>query len=376
VGHFQIYPSLTIDYTQDSNVFYLNDSTAGGIVSSAVVHIRPRVLVDLPLGAGRIRWAYSPVFQDYQNRSVDQSQKVSHFFDFEASLRLTASLSIIVRDHLVRGTTELREVDPGGETTFGLVPFVLHAPDMEFTLDVGARQGLSLIPRYSSLTFSDRGTASFFDYRRRGLEGRYNYKTGPDTVLYGFLGLDDTKQHREDVSSRNEDFTTRSIGVGLRRTVNRAVVTSLSTAYQKMNFREVGTKDYAGPILDGAATWMLTDTIRLETRLRRQAYQSFYGDNSFYLNNYSSLRFMQQIGRSLYWTFATSYQVNSYPEKDPALDLRRRDRDDQQEIGAGYQFPRSTRVFVGYNQMRRRSNVDLADYAVDRVSVRIEMGWM
>jgi len=55
---------------------------------------------------------------------------------------------------------------------------------------------------------------------------------------------------------------------------------------------------------------------------------------------------------------------------------RRRDRDDQQEIGAGYQFPRSTRVFVGYNQMRRRSNVDLADYAVDRVSVRIEMGWM
>jgi len=376
-GHLLLYPSLSIDYRQDSNIFYLNSSTANGaILSSGVVLIKPRILVDLPLGESRIRWSYSPAFRDYTNASVTQSNRVSHFFDFEAALKPTSSLSIVVKDHLVRGTSELREVDPGGETTFGLVPFLLQEPEVDFTMDLGGRQGVSLIPRYTSVRFSDAGTASFFDYRRRGLETRYNYKTSPASVLYGFVNFEATDEQREQGSLQNVTSSTRAIGVGLRRTVNQILVTSLSGGYLTLNFKGAGINDYSGPVLEGNTAWRLTDTSRLEVRLGRQVYPSFFGDNNFYLDNYGGLQFTQQVGRNAYWTFSGAYQANLYPLHDAALNLRRRDSGEVLEVGAGYRLLQSTRLFVGYNHERRRSNYDPAEYEVDRVSFRINMGWM
>jgi putative beta-barrel porin BBP2 len=376
-GHVVLYPSLSIDYRHDSNIFYLNSSTANGeILSSGVVLIRPRLMVDLPLGASGIRWSYSPAFRDYTNASVSQSNRVSHFFDLEAALKPASSLLIVVKDHLVRGTSELREVDPGGETTFGLVPFVLHEPEVDFTMDLGGRQGVSLIPRYTSVRFSDSGAASFFDYRRRGLEGRYNYKTSPSSVLYGFLNFEGADQSRERGSLQTVTSSTRAFGVGLRRTVNRILVTSISGAYLTLNFNATGTNNYSGPVLEGNTSWLLTDTSRLEVRLGRQVYPSYFGDNNFYLDNYGGLQFTQQIGRNSYWTFSAAYQANRYPLHDPTLNLRRRDSAEVLEMGAGYRFLRSTRLFVGYNHERRRSNYEPAEYEVDRVSFRIDMGWM
>jgi len=46
------------------------------------------------------------------------------------------------------------------------------------------------------------------------------------------------------------------------------------------------------------------------------------------------------------------------------------------EIGAGCQFQRTLRAFVGYNLDRRLSNIDGSDFDVNRVVLRIEAGWM
>lgn len=376
-GHFVLYPSLALEYTRDDNVFYAPaEGPSDEIVDSGIYVVRPRLLAHLPLGSGRVLWSYSPVLRSYTNVRVEQSEKFSHFSDLEVSVRPGSKMSITARDHLVRGTVELREVDPGGEVTFGLVPFTVHEPEINVTLDLAARQAFSVIPRYSALRFEDEQQSGLFNYRRKGAEGRYSLNVSPTIALYGYVNQDWTDQHREETALAHVEITSRAAGIGLRRTINQAVVTTFSCGYQSMDFTGGSDTNFAGAILDATATWIMTDTTRFEIQARRQPYQSFVGSNNFYLNNYGGIRVSQQVGRSLYVVLGGSYQSNLYPEKDTSLGTRRRDKDRKVELGVGYAFNPALRVFVGYTSNRRDYKDISADYEVNRLTFRLEMGWL
>ncbi len=376
-GHLVLYPSLTVDYLHESNVLFGSGIGSGNeIIAAGVRVIQPRIVAELPIGANRIRWSYSPAYRDYTTSQVAQTQRVSHFFDLEGKFKMGSSLDIALRDHFVRGTTELREVDPGGETAFGLAPFTLHEPELDVDLALGARQGISIIPRYTSTRFDDLQSASFFDYRSRRLEGRYNYRVGPLDTLYGYYALDDTQQHRDDPTFGEITQTARTAGLGLRRVINEAVTSSLSVGYQTLTFNGVADQDFSGVILDASATWHLGDTTRIEFAGRRNPYPSFFENNNYYLNNEIATRIAEQIGQNTYVTVAGTYQVNHYTQTSTTFGVRRRDRVVHLEAGIGRQFLRSLRAFVGYNRDRRDSNVDLATYTVDRIIFRIELGWL
>jgi hypothetical protein len=185
-----------------------------------------------------------------------------------------------------------------------------------------------------------------------------------------------TDQHRDQAPLSEVGITSRTVGVGLRRIINQAVVTSFSGGYQSMEFTGGANRDFNGAVLDATATWILTDTTRIEVHGRRQPYQSFFGNNNFYVNNFGGIRIVQQVGRSLYAIVSGSYQTNLYPEREPSLSARRRDRDRSLEFGVGYRFLPSLRVFVGYNSNRRDSKFESADYDVNRMTFRLEMGWL
>lgn len=376
-GRFNLYPSLGLEYTEDDNVFYTStDSASDEFVASGILLLKPRLLVYMPLGSGRVLWSYSPVLRNYTNIRVQQPEKFSHFSDFEASFRPGGNLSITARDHLVRGTVELREFDPGGEIAFALIPFTVHEPGIDFTLDLGARQGISLIPRYSAVRFDEGDNPVLFNYRRKGAEGRYNFRLSPTAVLYGYANQDRTDQRREQAVLGRVDVTSRAVGIGFRRAINQTVVTTFSSGYQSMDFRGGAERNFSGAVLDATATWTLTDTTRVELQGRRQPYQSFMATNNFYLNNYGGVRISQQFGRSLFVVLGGSYQANLYPEKEPLLGFRRRDKNRSLDLGLGYTFNPALRVFVGYNSNRRNSKSDLADYEVNRLTFRLEMGWL
>jgi hypothetical protein len=376
-GRFNLYPSLGLEYTQDDNVFYTNtEASSDEFVASGILLLKPRLLVHMPLGSGRILWSYSPVLRNYTDVRVQQPEKFSHLFDLEASFRPGGNLSITARDHLVRGTVELREFDPGGELAFALIPFTVHEPGIDFTLDMGARQGISLIPRYSAVRFDEGDQPVLFNYRRKGAEGRYNLRLSPAAVLYGYVNQDRTNQRREQTDLDHVDVTSRTVGLGFRRTINQSVVTTFSSGYQIMDFRGGPKANFSGAVLDATATWVLTDTTRSELQVRRQPYQSFVGTNNFYLNNYGGVRISQQVGRSLLVVLGGSYQANLYPVKDALIGARRRDKNRTLELGLGYTFNPALRVFVGYNSNRRDSKYDLADYEVNRLTFRLEMGWL
>jgi Putative beta-barrel porin 2 len=376
-GRFVLYPAVSIDYTRDSNVLYFpSDGSAGELVSSWVTVVRPRIVAHLPLGMSHVTLAYSTLYRNYGTSLVNEQHRFSHYVDLESAYRSPRGLSVTLRDHFVRGTIEVREVDPGGETNFGLVPFVLHEPQLDVTLDLGARAGISVIPRYASNRFDDQGLASFFDYSRRAIEGRFNYKATPLSVVYLYDTLESTDQNRHDAAVADTTFTTRAAGIGVRRELNQRVTAQATIGYQTMRFISTAGDNSTGWVADVRWSWLPNELTRVELVGQRQPYQSFYENNNFYLVNQGGFRLTQQIGHNLYWVLGSTYQANSYPAVSPIAGERRRDRSLQFESGVGYQFQRTLRAFVGYNLERRNSNIDSLDFDVNRLLFRIEAGWM
>lgn len=418
-GRFLLYPSITLDTGYNDNVFYQSENTPGTeLVSSGELVAAPKIMVDLPLSRSRVRFAYSLQYRDYSSNEFVQSDPFSHFFDLDASVRIGNAVTVALREHYVRGTQEVQQFDPGGEVRFGLVPFSLSEPSAEFTLALGGRQRLSLIPRVSTLNFDDRVQAGFYDYERRGLTGRYAYQIDAATEVYGAYFRESTDQDRETAYFGDVNVETRYAGAGLQRSFAGSVVSTLSAGYEVQDYEGGPGGDYAGPVYDFNLAWTASDVYRFELVAGRQPYQSFFVNNNYYLNNSLRLRMAQQIGRSAFWLVGAGLQRNRYadpvdirvsPETptdpDPDLDdpgdpgyglidayeslypsqgTVRKDRALIFEIGAGIRVSPVLRLSLGYNHEARGSNIEQSfvpgstfdpfDYTVDRVFLRIEAG--
>jgi hypothetical protein len=413
MGRFVLYPSLTLEYTDDRNVFYRSEDLPENLrISSGVLVARPRLMLDMPIRDGRLRWAYAAQYRDYTTSAFDQEERLSHFFDLEGSFRLGSRVGLALRDHFVRATIELQEIDQGGELTFGLTPFETHSPEMELTVDLGARNGFSLIPRYSSVSFDEDDEASFFNYRRRELEFRYNYRLDPSSQVYAYYSFEDTDQNREQLLYGDVAVTSRSAGVGWARALHPALVGRLAAGYRSMEFEGGGEQNFSGAMVRGGVSWRLSEATALDLTVGRLPYQSFFVNSNFYVNTQARLVLRQQLGQRTFWQIGVGAQRNAYPEAvdiavtpttDPALDadmdglvdafeslemsqgVKRRDRVLSVEAGAGYQPAPSLRLFLGYNFESRGSNIqqessgsiiDPFDYDVRRLVFRLEAGWL
>lgn len=413
LGPLTLYPSLSIEFARDSNVFYRSlELEERRIISSGIFMVRPRLLVDLPIGSQRIRWSYSPLYRDYASEDFSQSERISHFFDLEGAFRIGPSVRVTLRDHLVRGTIELDQVDPGSELTFGLVPFVVHDAEADVTVDLGARHGLSVIAGVSSTDVDEAGEVTFFSYRRELLEGRYNHRLSEPATLYLFYARERTDQNREQIVFSDVDSRSRRVGVGVRRMANQRVTSTLSLGHETLDFRGTQGQGFSGLVVDVNNAWSLSDVTRLDLGLERRAYQSFFVNNDHFVLNAARLRMIRQVGQRTYWETRVAFQRNNYadpidisvtpvtpPEQDvdmdglidafepllPSVGVTRKDRVFRAEVGAAYLFHPRVRAFFGYNHERRDSNiteiqfgepVDPFNYRVNRLVFRFEMGWL
>jgi Putative beta-barrel porin 2 len=406
LGRINFYPSLLIDYGYESNVFYSSGETAGDeIIPSRLFVLQPRFSFDLPLGESWMRWSYSPVYRNYSSDAFVQEDPWSHFFDLDGRLRFGSRGFTSLKDHFVMGTQELREVDPGGELTFGLTPFRVHEPSVEVGMDVGARQAVSVIWSYDSTQFDQSVATSVYNYRGWGLEGRYTYKMSPATNAYLYYGRKTTTQDRGGGDADKVDIANDSTGVGLIKTLNRNVVTQASFGYLWMDFTNASPTNYSGPVFSASASWQVDDITRIAFDVRRQPYQSFYLNNNFYLNRTLFLSLTRQTGTSMFWTLGVGVETNVYSETTdaaanptifcaddgqggltcPSDGQRRRDRGWRAETGVGFKIGQTSRGFIGYNYGVRSSNIlqafpegfaDPFAYTVSTFSLRVETGWL
>ena len=413
VGHFVLYPSLSMELGRDDNVFYRSvELDPDSIINSGIVVLRPRIMVDLPIGQSRLRWVYVPQFRDYTSRSFQQTDRFSHFFDLDADLVIGDAVEVSIRDHLVKGSIELQEVDPGGEATFGLVPFLAHEPELEMDVKAGARQEFSVIPRYSTVSFQDAGAAKFFSYDRRGVEARYGFQITETTQIGVFYDYELTHQSREQVFFGQVDVVERNAGLRASRHLGSGVDGVMTIGYKTMRFGNGGAGDFGGLSLNTSASWRITDWTRVDLSLDRQPYQSYFVNNNYYVNDRLRAGITEQLGRVTFWQGSVTVFRNRYasdldvrvspstpPEEDadhngyidayesllPSQGVRRNDHGYSVEVGIGLVPQMRVRTFLGYNYEARDSNIeqdgvsgafDPFHYKVNRLLVRVEVGWM
>jgi hypothetical protein len=409
-SRFFIFPSVSMEYQFEDNLLYQSVEDPNAlIVETGTTLIRPAILMEMPFGTSRVRWSYAPLIRRYSEESVQGAEGTGDSFDLEGIFREGQTVSLAIKDHYVKDTVEVGQAT-GSAEFFGLVPFTVHAPEVQLSLQMGARYALSVIGRTEDVEFHESVPGGFDDYDRRGLEVRFNRRIAAPTILYGYAAHEDTVQHRDGSTVDSVDVIDRRVGVGLTRTVNQVVTTRMVAGYQTLDFEGgAGKTNYSGPVVSASGSLRIGDGSVLDLGVLRQPYQSFFFNNNFYVNDEVDIRWLRQIGRGFLVSLSATYGTSDYSD---ALDLSGSPGDDQDqsgcadqfesfclsngdvrrdhyfrmEVAAAYQFAPRLRVAVGYNHERRHSNllqeteggpiIDPFHYEVDRIFMRVEAGWL
>lgn len=404
-GPVLVRPTFIINYGADDNIFYSSDDLTGSEpVASRETQLQPGIRFECPFGQSYIRGGYSALYRNYSTEEYTPSTQWSHYFDLDGHIRTGARVYFNVRDRFVRGTEELREVDPGGELTFGDIPFRNHSPSVEAGVDLSPRQAISVVWNYNSSQFSETEEGdTFFNYRGHGLQARYNYKLRPETTGYLYVASDTMSQVRTD---DRVEYEGHGVGLGLVQVLNRVMTTSLVVGYQAMDSSGLVESAYHGPTMNANASWLVGDGTRLTLTVRRVPYQSFFLNNAYYLNRSVLFEVLNQVGVTSFWRLGGGFEQNVYSDPldvtglepvycsddgsggsvCPSAGVRRRDTGWRAEGGFGAQFSRTARWFVGYTWQSRTSNLLQADqqggfgdpfsYDINRYFFRIEVGWL
>lgn len=401
-GPMTLHPTLVLNYGYDDNIFYeSNDLSTANILASREGQIQPGVRFDMPFGESYLRGGYAALYRNYSTDQYTPTSQWSHYFDLDGKIRAGARIYFNLRDRFVRGTEELRVIDPGGELAFGDLPFRSHTPSVEAGVDLGARQSVSAVWSYNSSQFQESDEVGVFNYRGYGLQARYNYKLSAESSAYLYYGADTMTQVRD---TEQVEYAGKGEGIGFTQVLSRAVTTSVTAGYQVLDASGAVESAYHGPTITGNASWLIGDATRLNFTIRRVPYQSFYLNNSYYLNRSFTVEAMHQVGLSSYWRLVGAYEQNRYSDplnisgfesiycRDdgdgpicPSKGVVRRDTAWRAEAGFGVQISRIARWYVGYNWQSRSTNLLQADvqgfgdpfsYDVNRYFFRIEVGWL
>ncbi|HXU11156.1 MAG TPA: outer membrane beta-barrel protein [Candidatus Binatia bacterium] len=395
VGRFVLHPSLAYEYTYDNNILFTSTDLPGSdpIASGAIV-MRARLLAELPFRDNRIRLVYAPFTRTYTSDRFEPQDRLNHVFDLEGLFHTDGPITMMFRDHYVNGTVSLQEqVDQRNGLPSGLGHYAIHNPQLEFGVTLGVRHGFSLLPSYSRSSFTGfvpnfvtglgppgSGQIVDYGYTTRAVEGRYSYKLSEPTSLYGYGTTEGTTQTMTGV--RDVGIQSRSIGVGLTRTVNEGLVTQLSAGYQGLDFDGGRGRNFSGPVAEASVIWQVSEVMRLDFGILRRPYASIYTDSNYYIATEGRARWTRQVGRSSYIDGGAVLQENEYV---PFQGVGRAERLIRLEAGTGHQFIKNLRGYIGVQLEQRESNVlqmsggagsDPFQYRLHRLLFRLEAGWL
>ncbi len=385
VGHLVLHPSLSYEYTYDDNILFMSTDLPGSDpIASGTIVLGARILADLPIHGNRIRWVYAPFTRGYTSDRFRPEDRLNHVFDIEGMFHTGGAVTIVFRDDFVRGTVSLQEQVERNGLSFGLGHYETHNPHMEIGVSLGVRHGFSLLPSYSRSAFtglvSGLGQIVDYGYTTRSIEGRYNYRLSEPTTLFGYSAVEGTTQTLTGV--RDIAIQSRSIGLGLTRTVNESLVTQLSAGYQTLDFEGGSGRNFSGPVAEASVALQVVDVTLITFGILRKPYASIYADSNYYIATEGRARWTRQLGRNTYMDAGAALQENQYV---PLQGVGRRERLIRLEVGAGHQFLKNLRGYIGFNLESRESNVlqmsggvgaDPYRYQLHRILFRLEAGWL
>jgi len=397
-GRILFYPSLTLSYLSDDNVTRTNrDDPTFGQISSDVRGIRPAFRFDLPFKQSFIQLGYRAQFSTYGSPALSDASGLSHLADLTTRFQITPGIRLHVNDHLVRGITELLEVDRGGELRFGTHPFTTQNARATLVVELGATQSVEAEETLDTTHFEPGANADFlYDYKSSGLSLRYLLASGPENQVFVSVGQEEVNQNRGVLQIIPTDFRRRSVGGGFRRKMTTDLTNEIFLGYEHTQFPGSRGTPFKGLTVRGSLSRPLTDTARVGVELNRSPRVSFFNVNAYYISEMARLDYQQKVGRRIALQFEGNFQNNVYPEPvdpdidpafaylDPSRGKNRRDLVRGESMTLSYSLMRGMQIELAYRRDRGRSNLtavgsrgqyDIFDYNSQGTALYLTVGW-
>ncbi len=332
------------------------------------LELDPRVLVEAPLGAGRLTTSYKPALRALA--SHPQINSSSHAFSGDLELPLGEGLVIRADDRFVIGTLDTRVVDPGGEYFFGLGRF--HRNDLEAGASflLGPRLSLELAGGMGSVHFLQQ--SSFFDYDTRAASAGLGFELTPNLKAVAAYVFDSVPRPPERPEAGSQAHSAR---LALSGEVLPLVNGELSVGYRRQTNPDAAPdgRRYAGLTVAGTLTRQISHESSLALYLARMTPVSAFENNGFYVSTSLQSTLQLPLPFALQLRGGLGVQWNQYRTQAQGIAGPREDR----ILGwfAALRRPIRGRLFLSgsYHAERRHSNLER--FVTDSSGFVLQIEW-
>jgi len=377
-GPWLLAPSLTVGWSNDSNVFYQSRALAPS--GDQVLHLLPEVRALLPFRNSEFEGRYRRDLVDYRETPLEGSG----YQEFASSLRLrfsTHDMLEITGAH-TRGQAEALRFD-GGELLFQGEAYRLNAWGVALSRDVLGYRGYSLRAQRMDLNFDGATTVRFFDFRANSLEAEYREPVRPALSILTTVRVESADHFCRNTTPLG--LVCPEVGVPFRTERSGMVLFGVRGALRADQpfFLRIGrdVRRYASPVRvthdlvgDGQLTLRLTPSTRLFVDANRGLWSSFFLDNDFYRAQGVEARVERTGARRASVGGILGFQASDYTQ-GTLEGARRRDRRVRVVAYATLPFRERAGLRLSVERHRRSSNLEGFDYDGTVVFAGMVLGW-
>jgi len=253
VGPFLFRPSFGVGWEWRDNLFY---GTTGTPTSGSVFHGDADLALVLPLSRLTVELDYRPNYQNYENYEL--SRKWSHNVALRGSFAFPIGLTLKLGYNYQKASTNVREVDPGGEIAWSDDPFTRNSMTADASYWLTNRDGLSVRGSWNDLTYANPERAAFYNNRRSSFGAGWLHQVSPNAVLR--IGYDHGRFEPEQTLSAR-GYMSDTVSVSLNGKLGSGFSSDLEVGWKKLDFNllpeDPELKNTSGWVVSGGLGYTL-----------------------------------------------------------------------------------------------------------------------
>ncbi|MDH3627659.1 MAG: hypothetical protein OEV00_01980 [Acidobacteriota bacterium] len=381
-GPWVLAPILGIGYTNDDNIFRLDEEEEDEQIGEAVAALTAY----LPFRKSMLKLGYSAEYYDYANNNFTRT--VAQDFSLDLDVRLAGGGRIRVRDDYTRGFSDVQQFDEGGERVFDGKPYDLNDFEVTFSRAVPYHPGYLLRIRSRDFSFVEGAEVAFFDYKGWDASGEYRQPI-PGSRWLTLFGNSRRLDHSEAGSSgdpfRKEAADDLQIGI-------RGLAGGDDPYFIKLGWGRFEYQDVVGAVTEPEPFRGVVGAFQYRLRISHAMDMVFSGSRRPLPSNFDTYYLVNEMQVDLQRTWQqfsimgvkALYSANRYGDiltlRDgtpltTCSDFIRKDDRYRVEAYGQWWVNDLLGVSIAAAHQGRNSNCAISEYEANVLSANIEFGW-
>jgi hypothetical protein len=365
VGPFIFSPAVGLTWESEDNIFLSPENEE----SDQIYSIAAKLQFELPVRESYLRFTYTPRYHEYADYELNEN--MAHYVDVDGLFEFASGWQLKTAYRFVDGNLDVRQIDPGGELTFGDRQFTKH--DLSLVADywVTARDGVTVQAGYTDLANDEE---LFYDYDRSYLGIGWLHQLSETLTMdvqYRYLtfGASETFAYR--------DYDANELTVGFNGLISPVLRSEVRLGYRSTSYDTAAGApdfdDFSGLVAEGSLAWEMAHGSTVAISVNRSEYPSNFGSNAYYVATGGGLTYRYSQGR-FFASARARVQTNDYELTVPGLTESRDDDLTLYGLGAGYRFSPLLSLRASYTY-RERDSLEPFSYESNTFLIGLVFGY-